>query len=136
MFRNSMVFIFIALFISLALIIGCGPTQTVKKGVIEEKPETKEDECKKHFNIGFEYQKTAMWEDARINFEKAIACSAKYVDAYLGLGKVYIKTQQYGLAEETYNDLIEKVPGTVKGYIGLGALYVKLVRYDDAINAY
>lgn len=136
MLRNSVIFIFIALFISLALIIGCVSTQTVKKDVIEEKPETKEDECKKHFNIGFEYQKMSMWEDARINFEKAITCSSTYVDAYLGLGKVYDKMQQYGLEEETYNTLIEKVPDTVKGYIGLGSLYAKLGRYDEAVNAY
>jgi len=129
MFKNYSVY-----FILLVL-IGCGPSQTIKKeSPGEEKNKT--NACKKNFNIGYEYQKMKMWDDARVNFEKAIACSTTYVDAYLGLSKVYIETQQYGLAEQTYRTLVEKVPKTVKGYTGLGALLVKIAKYDEAKEAY
>lgn len=124
------------LYLFLAFLIGCGPSQTIKKEGIEEKPEKTESESKKHYNIGYEYLKMKMYSDAIINFEKAIEDSATYVDAYLALAKAYIETQQYGLAEETYKTMTEKVPGTLKGWIGLGSLYVKMARYDDAIEAY
>ena len=126
MFRKFVIYLF------LAFIVGCGPSLTVKKDMTEENPEKTESECKKHYNIGFEYSKMKMYEDAKINFEKAIECSLTYVDAYLALGKVYSETQQYGLSEVTYNDLIENVPGTIKGYIGLGALYTKMGKYSEA----
>lgn len=130
MLRRSLLYLF------LALIIGCAPSQTVKKEAPEKNQEKKTSEAKKSYNIGFEYLKMKMYEDARTNFEKAIADSATYVDAYLALARVYDETKQYGLAEQTYNTLIVKVPDSVKGYTGLGTLYVKLKRYSESIAAY
>ena len=126
MFRKFVIYLF------LAFIVGCGSSLTVKKDVGDEKPEKTESECKKHYNIGFEYSKMKMYDDAKINFEKAIECSLTYVDAYLALAKVYSETQEYGLSEIAYNDLILNVPGTIKGYIGLGALYTKMGKYSEA----
>jgi tetratricopeptide (TPR) repeat protein len=134
MSNRSIKYFLLALF--LAFLFGCSPTETIKKDEPGDTPTDKTGECKKHYNIGFEYKKMKMYEDARINFEKAVECSSKYVDAYLGLAEVYTDMQQYGLSEETYKTLIENVEGTVKGWTGLGSLYAKLGRYDEALEAY
>jgi tetratricopeptide (TPR) repeat protein len=123
-------------YLLLALIFSCAPKETVKKDDEGKKPEIEHSECKKSFNIGYEYYKLKMYGDAIRNFEEALECSTTYVDSYLMLGKAYIETQQYGLSEETYNRLIENVPGTILGYTGLAWLYVKMKRYGEAIGAY
>jgi tetratricopeptide (TPR) repeat protein len=123
-------------YLLLALLCSCAPKETVKKDDNGKTGDTEHSECIKCFNIGYEYYKLKMYDDAIRNFEKSLEDSADYVDAYVMLGKAYIETQQYGLAEVTYNRLIENVPGTILGYKGLGLLYVKMKRYGEAISAY
>ncbi|MDY6787197.1 MAG: tetratricopeptide repeat protein [candidate division WOR-3 bacterium] len=118
------------IFILILGVMGCETPQT-ETGMNDVTKENVSDAVK-YYDFAKEYLKNKQYDSAIKNFEKAIADSSKFKDAYIGLGEAYESKMYYTKAEETYEKLMEEMPSHPAAYTALGSLYTKLREYDKA----
>lgn len=69
-------------------------------------------------------------------FLKAIEKNPKELSNYVGLGKFYLDSKQFGEAKDIYEFLTTKEPGNANHYAKLGYSSYKLGQFDDAVKSY
>ncbi len=68
--------------------------------------------------------------------QAAIAQDSKNTYYYLLLAQLYAEQKQYTEAAQTYNALLQHVPGSEQYLFNLADLYISQSRFDDALNTY
>jgi tetratricopeptide (TPR) repeat protein len=75
---------------------------------------------------------TGQYEDAIVEFQKALQMDSSSFDAWLGLAKAYDALGQTEKAEASYRGAIDLQPNVWYGYNALGKCYYNASRYTDA----
>lgn len=74
------------------------------------------------------------WAEALKTFDRALAISPQYADAYVAMGDTYISMGKYAEGIKAYNQAISIAPSNPDAHYGLGAAYNDLEQYGDATN--
>jgi len=92
--------------------------------------------CQKFYNLGRNYQRSRLWFEAIEFYQKAIACSTDYAEAYIAIGEVYEEIDSIEKAEEIWNQMIETLPEVIDGYTHYGSFLAKFERYEESEKMY
>ena len=81
--------------------------------------------CQKnnYFDLGKSEYDKGNFENAIINFTKAIELKPDYAEAYYNRGNAYVKLQQYGKAIYDFNKAIELKQDDAQAYYNRGLVY-------------
>jgi tetratricopeptide (TPR) repeat protein len=85
-----------------------------------------------HFNLGSVYWNKKKFAEAAKHFEKTIAYSPDYYNAYFNLGLYYYQQENFGQSESLFLEYTRKVPNDPDGYQNLGETFIKLGKFSDA----
>lgn len=92
---------------------------------------------KKHYNEAMEYFKQGEYEKAVSLCKKAIEVDPKYLDAYLGLGRLYFLLDKPKEAKAVFEEMLTIDPNSGDAYMGLGEISWKVDRkYQKAIDVF
>lgn len=119
--------------LSLLLLLGCATTEMSEKSEVG-RPE--KEACKKYYDFGFEYLKNGSYDDATLNFRRAVDCSTGYVEAYIGLAQSYMKKGDTTSAESAYASAERNVPEDPRPYCGRATLCINRKEYEKAKQQY
>ena len=98
----------------------------------------------RHYQVGARAKRVGKIAAARAAWQRAIAESPKYLQAYLQLADLYVKSSQYASAIQTYLSAIAlisegEVPqpaGTADIFYNLGNCYLSTQQLESAVSAY
>jgi tetratricopeptide (TPR) repeat protein len=124
-----------AVLVLVAALVGCAPTQSVKK-VTDEELKALRDSAAASSSIALTYYQQNNFESALENFHKALAYDSTYFEAYVGVGLTHRKMRDAVQAEEYFRKAIKVDPTKPKGYEGLGDLFYSMGRLEDALKVY
>jgi hypothetical protein len=77
-----------------------------------------------HFQNGITLDSQSRWEEAIVEYSKAIEASPNNAAIYLNRGYDYIRTLQFDLAIADFSKAIELNPSDEEGYMQRGAAYI------------
>jgi tetratricopeptide (TPR) repeat protein len=77
-----------------------------------------------HFQNGIELDNQNRWEEAIVEYSKAIEASPNNAAIYLNRGQDYIRTLQFDLSIADFSKAIELNPNDEEGYMQRGAAYI------------
>ncbi len=69
-------------------------------------------------------------------YEFALMTDAGEARAYVGMGQVFVATEQYEAAASAYQQAITLKPKMVEAHVGLGNALLKQERYDEAMESF
>ncbi|MBN9302582.1 MULTISPECIES: tetratricopeptide repeat protein [Dysgonomonas] len=75
-------------------------------------------------------------DDAKVSFEKAIAISPDFADAYVGLGDVFVAKEDTDKALENYKKATSFNPPSEKAFYMIGVIYASRDDLSDALNVF
>ncbi len=75
-------------------------------------------------------------DDAKDSFEKAIAISPDFADAYVGLGDVFLVKEDTNKALENYKKAISFSSPSEKAFYMIGVIYASQDNLSDALNVF
>ncbi len=87
-------------------------------------------------NRGIAYEKQGEVEEARTDYETAVALKPDYAEAYNNLGNIYRGQGKYHAALENYNKVIELNAYNPKAYNNRGTVYATLDQEQAAFADY
>lgn len=87
-------------------------------------------------NIANAYSEMQKFDEALDYYQKALEIEPEYVNAYLGLGRVSMKSGRYDNAERIYMNALELDNQNEAVYTHLGNLYAVQAKYDEAIVSF
>lgn len=85
-------------------------------------------------NIGVLFYNQKKYEASLLQFDKAVAQSPVFINAYVSRGLVYTKLKRYEKAVEDYKKAIERVPYHFQAHMNLGVVLIKLKDYEQAVS--
>jgi len=77
-----------------------------------------------HYNIGFILSQKGLFKKAEKEYKKALEFNPLLLEAYNGLGCLYIKERRLKEAEEVFKKLLKIEPSFSKAYYNLGIVYL------------
>ncbi|WP_319419137.1 tetratricopeptide repeat protein [Pleurocapsa sp. FMAR1] len=83
-----------------------------------------------------EYIAQEKWQEAKINFQRAIEIDPHRWDIYFNLGVIFLKQQQYEAAVNKFEQAIRIKPDYDWSYNNLGEAFLKLGRPKDAVQSF
>ncbi len=90
-----------------------------------------------HHNLGFYYYRNKQYDQAIVEFRKAIELGAGYsAEVYFNLGNIYVRKDQYNEAAREYQKALEINPRFGECYLNLGNIYTLKGMIDKAIDNY
>jgi tetratricopeptide (TPR) repeat protein len=142
-FRSTTVLLAMLALISVTALSGCfsalpeeeASTLTIKGSDQEEAVELTPAE--KAAQIAAEFYRVREIEKAIENYENAISLDPEYVDAYLGLGWIYLReTEEYDKALEMFLPARDIAPDDPYARTSLAYAYSVVQDYQSAVNEY
>jgi tetratricopeptide (TPR) repeat protein/TolB-like protein/predicted Ser/Thr protein kinase len=97
---------------------------------------TNSDYAESHSCLGMVYEGTGKYNDAVIQYRKAVELDPTSDDAIRGLASAYAKLGKTDDAEKTFQVAIAARPQYWKGYNSLGALYAGEGRYEESAKMF
>ncbi len=90
-----------------------------------------------HHNLGFYYYRNKQYDQALVEFRKAIELDPGYsAEVYFNLGNIYVRKTQYDEAAREFQKALEIDPGFGECYLNLGNIYTLKGMVDKAIDNY
>jgi tetratricopeptide (TPR) repeat protein len=86
--------------------------------------------------IGISYQRMAMDEDAKANYDQASHLDRKFAAPYNNLGTIYFHENDNKRAKQLYKKSIKLDAETAPFWSNLGAVYMAQKQYSDGAEAY
>ena len=77
-----------------------------------------------HYNTGFILSQKGLFKKAEKEYKKALEFNPLLLEAYNGLGCLYIKERRLKEAEEVFKKLLKIEPSFSKAYYNLGIVYL------------
>ncbi|MDD4182544.1 MAG: tetratricopeptide repeat protein [Candidatus Omnitrophica bacterium] len=93
-------------------------------------------EAQECFQKGIDYFKEKKYDEAIVEFEKALKIDPNLAEGYYGLGYAYCYKNQCEAAIPYFQKAIELSPNYADAYNAMGYAYSILGKYDDSINYY
>ena len=108
-----------------------------EKALVHLKRAEKLDSLKSalHNILGDIYLKMKRWEDAENSFERSLSIDPENAEAYLGLGRLYLKVRSNSEAAEAALTAVGLRFHNPKGHFVLGVALHRIGRIYEAINA-
>ena len=100
----------------------------------KEKTESKDAEF--YNNRGIAYDKEGLYDQAILDYNKALKINPRYAEAYNNRGVAYRRKGQYDRAISDYNKALEINPRDAEAYNNRGVAYSNKGQYDQAISDY
>jgi tetratricopeptide (TPR) repeat protein len=94
----------------------------------------KSREAEVYNNRGFDYCETGQYDQAILDFSKAIEINPRLAHAYNNRGAAYLYKAQYDQAILDLSKAIEINPRLARAYSNRGWAYIKKWQYDQAIS--
>ncbi|MBM3253944.1 MAG: tetratricopeptide repeat protein, partial [Candidatus Omnitrophica bacterium] len=95
------------------------------------------------YQRGVDFAKSGKYDEAILEYLKAIELKPDYILAYQEVGKIYMRLERFAEAIATYRRILELTPGDEKAqesliaaYISYGNLCYNSDRYEEAIEAF
>lgn len=82
------------------------------------------------YRIAQKYRVNGQWEEAAINYEKALELDNNHEDARFNLGNMYLELKHYEKAEKCWLAIVEKNPKSTRSHMQLGRLYFSFERVE------
>jgi len=89
-----------------------------------------------HLNLGNAFEKASLFENAEVEYKKALQLNPELPNVYVGLGNVYIKTERIKEAGEILNRGLKRVGDNVKLLNSLGVLLSQTKDYSGALEKF
>ena len=86
-----------------------------------------------HNNLGQVYSNKGMYDNAVVQFEKALAIDPNYAKAYNNLGLVYYAKGMFDEANAQFKNALTINPNLAEAYNNLGLVYYTKGMFDEAI---
>ena len=96
----------------------------------------------RHLDLGQKYLEEQDYEQALVEFDKAIAIDPKNIDAYIGKAQTYQGMGDIELSIQTLEEAYEKIDSRriedslISAYMEQSQKYIDNKQYDEALNAY
>ncbi len=94
------------------------------------------DDANTYYKYGISFYDQGKYEEAIVQYQKAIALQPDFVDAYNDWGRVLHAQKKYDEAIIQYQKTVEIQPSYVYGYYNTGLALYAQKRYDEAIAQY
>jgi len=88
------------------------------------------------FTLGNTYYDQAVPDQARVNYEKAVALDSKMVKAHVNLAMLMAETGEPDSARVMLEKVLETAPGDSRALTNLGMIYYNLKDVDTAVKYY
>jgi tetratricopeptide (TPR) repeat protein len=95
-----------------------------------------EPEAMTYYYIGECYEKLTRFDQAKINYRKAIELDPLLADAWLGIGLIYEELGKFKVAINHVLRAIEIEPMNAEFWYMLGDIQYRIDLYDDALKSY
>ena len=95
-----------------------------------------EENANIYFSRGNNLWNKHKYNEAIIEYTKAININPKFADAYKNRGNVYLDKRDYKNALSDYKKAIEVRPNFPNAYYNIGVIYSRIGDYDQAIANY
>lgn len=92
------------------------------------------DKSTEYYNRGIAYTEKGEYDQAILNFTKAIEINPKFAEAYYRRGIGYGKKGEYDRAIIDFTKAIEIKPKDVKAHYARGIVYAEKGEYDKALE--
>lgn len=87
-----------------------------------------------HYSLGGNFSfKKGLYQEAIVEFEKAISLEPGFALSYNRLGMSYANVKNFEAAERNFRKFVELIPGNDQGYVNLGLLYEHMGEAAKAI---
>jgi len=93
-------------------------------------------EAQEYFQKGSNYFREKKYEEAIVEFEKALKIDPNFAEGYYGLGYAYCYKNQSEASLQYFQKAIELSPNYTDAYNAMGYAYSTLGKYDESINYY
>ena len=117
--------------IRVILIIGCS---ILFSCATAQQTQWKSREAEVYNNRGFDYCEIGQYDQAILDFSKAIEINPRLAHAYNNRGAAYLYKAQYDQAILDLSKAIEINPRLARAYSNRGWAYIKKWQYDQAIS--
>ena len=104
------------------------------KNICEEILKKDINNSKVHNLCGFILYSNKNFDEAITSWKKATNINPSYIEAYNGLGNVFLKLDKLDLAIQNFEKAIKINPNYFEAYCNLGSVMIKLEKYQDAIS--
>jgi TolB-like protein/Flp pilus assembly protein TadD len=89
-----------------------------------------------HSALGSLYRESGQYDEAEIEFERAMLLNSMDIQSYIGLAETFAHQDRLDEAEDLYRRVIELQPGIWRGYIELGRFFFYTGRLQESIDAF
>jgi eukaryotic-like serine/threonine-protein kinase len=89
-----------------------------------------------HVCLGIVENGTGAYDQAVVEFQKAVELEPANDEAYAGLASAYKHLNKLDEAEKTYQRVVELRPQYARAYINLGAFYLQQQQYGKAVDMF
>lgn len=89
-----------------------------------------------HYHIGVILLEADRTEEAKMHFYEAVRLKTDYAEAYVNLGKSYVRLQDYQRAKDFFRTALLFSPKNVQAHFNLGVLYLEEGMDDDAAREF
>jgi tetratricopeptide (TPR) repeat protein len=97
-------------------------------------PEDENEKARDFVEEGLRRADHKDWAEAFKAFDRALAISPRYGDAYVAMGDTYVSMGKYAEGMKAYGNAISVAPSNPDAHYGLGAAYNDLEQYGDSIK--
>ena len=96
----------------------------------------KMDKAKKHYELGVEYHKQELADQAIEELQQAIKIDPNYAEAHYELGVLYHEKENYKAAFREFQQAVKSNPDYAEAHFRLGIIYQVLKGYGQAITEF
>lgn len=97
-------------------------------------PKDENEKAREFVEEGLRHADHKDWAEAFKAFDRALAISPRYGDAYVAMGDTYVSMGKYAEGMKAYGQAISVAPSNPDAHYGLGAAYNDLRQYGDSIK--
>lgn len=89
-----------------------------------------------HYNLANSFRKIGIFDEAILEYKRAIALRPQYPDAHTNLGVVYLKKEEFKEAAKYFIESLNLNPSDLQTLINLAETYRYLREFDKAVDIY
>ncbi len=97
-------------------------------------PKEENEKAREFLEEGLRRADQKDWAEAFKAFDRALAVSPRYGEAYVAMGDTYVSMGKYAEGMKAYGQAISVAPSNPDAHYGLGAAYNDLEQYGDSLK--
>jgi tetratricopeptide (TPR) repeat protein len=89
-----------------------------------------------YYNYAVVLKKMRSYDEAILNYRRAIALKPDYAEAYVNIGSIYFEQREFEKSLEHHDAAIQRNPALLEAYYNRGVVLQELRRHDEALADY